>query len=319
VGNTADVAQNASAKRLVRPPALRPGDKIAVIAPASAFDRAMFEAGCAELQRLGYRTVCRADIFDRDIYFAGSAERRVREFHEMWERDDVRAIICARGGYGCNYLLPRLDLELIRRKPKIFIGSSDITALLTYMHDSTGLVTFHGPMVAGDFARRHADETQFRAVLSSQNETTLKLDRTGALRGGMAEGTLYGGCLSILVASLGTPYEIQVPMGAILFLEDIGEPAYRLDRMLMQLKLAGRFRNVRGIIFGEMQGCTAPAGYELKDVLLRVIDDLDVPVVWGVKSGHVSQGPNVTLPIGMRAKLKVAGDVTLTFEGAVSE
>jgi muramoyltetrapeptide carboxypeptidase len=304
---------------VILPPALRPGDKVAVIAPASAFDRAMFEAGCAELDRLGYRVVWRDDIFDRDIYFAGSAERRVREFHEMWERDDVRAVICARGGYGCNYLLPRLDLELIRRKPKIFVGCSDITALLTYIHDQTGLVTFHGPMAAGDFARRAVDETQLRSVAGATEPSKLTLSRDHALRGGNGEGKLYGGCLSIVAASLGTPFEVQFPDETILFLEDIGEPAYRLDRMLMQLKLAGKFRNVRGIIFGEMQGCTAPAGYELKDVLLRVIDELDVPVAWGLKSGHVSQGPAVTLPIGVRAQFTVTDKVSLTLEPAVSQ
>ena len=301
----------------IRPPALRPGDTIGVIAPASAFDRAMFEAGCAELERIGYRIVYRDDIFDRDIYFAGSTERRVREFHEMWERDDVKAIICARGGYGCNYLLPRLDSKLIRSKAKIFIGSSDITALLTYIHEQTGLVTFHGPMVAGDFARRRVDEGQFRKLIQQGGGS---LGRgVIPLRGGdCRESTLYAGCLSILAASLGTPYEFQLPDNTILFLEDIGEPAYRLDRMLMQLKLAGKFRNVRGIVFGEMQGCTAPNGYELKDVLLRVIDDLDVPVAWGLLSGHVSKGPQVTLPIGVQAQLTVADNVTLTFEGAVS-
>jgi muramoyltetrapeptide carboxypeptidase len=287
-----------------------------VIAPASAFDRAMFEAGCAELERLGYRVAYRDDIFDRDIYFAGSAERRLREFHETWDRDDVKAIISARGGYGCNYLLPRLDLDLIRRKPKIFIGSSDITALLTYIHDQTGLVTFHGPMAAGDFARRTVDEAQFRSAVAS-NSGSLLLRREDGLRGGVAEGKLAGGCLSMLAASLGTPYEFQVPEDTILFIEDIGEPAYRLDRMLMQLKFAGKFRNVRGIVFGEMQGCTAPAGHRLQDVLLRVIDDLNVPVAWGLLSGHVSKGPSVTLPIGVHVQLTVGDNVTLRFEGAV--
>jgi muramoyltetrapeptide carboxypeptidase len=290
-----------------------------VIAPASAFERPMLEAGCAELEQLGYRVVFRDDIFDRDIYFAGREERRVREFHEMWDRDDVNAVICARGGYGCNYLLPRLDLELIRNKPKIFIGCSDITALLTYIHEQTGLVTFHGPMAAGDFSRRMVDEAQFRTTTVSGGDSVIRLRREDGLRGGRAEGTLYGGCLSILAASLGTAYEIQVPDAAVLFLEDIGEPAYRLDRMLMQLKLAGKFRNVRGIVFGEMQGCTAPAGHELKDVLLRVVDDLDVPVAWGLLSGHVSKGPSVTLPIGVHAQLTVGDTVALSFEGAVTQ
>ena len=279
----------------------------------------MFEAGCAELQRLGYKAVFSDGIFDRDIYFAGQTERRVREFHEMWARDDVRAIICARGGYGCNYLLPKLDLDLIRRKPKIFVGCSDITAMLTYIHDQTGLVTFHGPMTAGDFARRIVDEAQFRTAVTSNGESVVKLDRKNGLRGGTADGKLYGGCLSIVAASLGTPYEIQIENDTVLFLEDIAEPAYRLDRMLMQLKLAGKFRHVRGIVFGEMQGCTAPAGHDLKDVLLRVIDDLNVPVAWGLPSGHVTQGQSVTLPVGVHARLAIGDSVTLRIEGAVSE
>src|SRR5579871_5414403 len=135
----------------VRPPALCAGDTVAIIAPASGFRRDEFEAGCAALP--AYRLVYLPSIFERDGYFAGSVERRVNEIHEMFAHPDVKAVLCARGGYGCNYLLPHLDLDLIRANPKIFVGCSDITTLLTYLCDGAGLVTFHGPMVAGDFAR----------------------------------------------------------------------------------------------------------------------------------------------------------------------
>ena len=146
------MTQSAQSDRL-RPPALQPGDTVGIVAPASGFRRDDFEAGCAELLRLGYQPFYLPSIFERDLYFAGSVERRVDELHEMFSRPEVKAILCARGGYGCNYLLPHLDLELIRCNPKIFAGCSDVTTLLTYLCDAAGLVTFHAPMVAGDFAR----------------------------------------------------------------------------------------------------------------------------------------------------------------------
>ena len=136
-----------------RPPALRQGDTVGIVAPASGFRREDFETGCDRLRALGYQPFYLQSIFERDLYFAGSAERRISELHEMFRRPEVTAIVCARGGYGCNYLLPQLDLDLIRAHPKIFAGCSDVTTLLTYLCDYAGLVTFHAPMVAGDFSR----------------------------------------------------------------------------------------------------------------------------------------------------------------------
>ena len=295
----------------IKPPALRSGDTVGIVAPASNIKRADLEAGCERLRRAGYRPFYFDSILEQDLYFAGSVERRTQELEEMFARDDVRAIVCARGGYGANYLLPVLDLEKIKAHPKIFVGYSDLTALLTYFADAAGLVTFHGPMVAKDWARQDGvDLASWQAALVGSAAWEVSLGAgsgTSGLVEGNAEGILYGGCLSILVASLGTPYEICTE-GTILFLEDFGEKPYQIDRMLMQLKLAGKLDGARGIVFGEMRDClqTANQGYTLEEVVLRTVGSLGVPVAYGVRSGHVTAG-NITLPIGVRAGLTVAG------------
>jgi muramoyltetrapeptide carboxypeptidase len=298
----------------VKPSALRPGDTVGIVAPASHFSRGDLLAGCEALRRAGYQPFYFESILERDLYFAGSVQRRVRELEEMFTRDEVRAIICARGGYGANYLLEALDLEKIKAHPKIFVGYSDLTCLLTYFSDALGLVTFHGPMVAKDWAQEGGvDLASWQAALAGKADWEPKLDAASGVTGlveGVAEGILYGGCLSILVASLGTPYEIRTE-GTILFLEDLAEKPYRIDRMLMQLKLAGKLDEVRGIVFGEMRDCVQTAkrenqGYTLEEVVLRIVGDLGVPVAYGVRSGHVTAG-NLTLPIGVRAGLTVRG------------
>jgi muramoyltetrapeptide carboxypeptidase len=295
-----------------KPPALRPGDLIGIVAPASNIKRDDLEAGCDALARLGYRTTYADSIFDRDLYFAGSVERRVRELEEMFEREDIRAIVAARGGYGANYLLPRINLAKIKSHPKIFVGYSDLTALLTYFTDAGNLITFHGPMAAKDWS--HADGVDlasWQSALTGGGPWELKFGADSGTRGlveGEARGILYGGCLSILTASLGTPFDIRTE-GTILFLEDVTAKPYQIDRMLMQLKLAGKFQGVRGIVFGEMLDCrqTASQDYTLEEVVMRVVGDLGIPVAYGVRSGHVTSG-NITLPIGVEASLAVRGD-----------
>ena len=290
----------------VKPLALQPGDVVGIVAPASNIKRELLESGCAALRALGYKPFYFDSILGQDLYFAGSAQRRAEELEDMFVRDDVRAIVCARGGYGANYLLPILDLEKVRAHPKIFVGYSDVTTLLTYFADAAGLVTFHGPMVAKDFA--HADGVDlasWKAALGGSSEWTVDVTAVKPLVEGSGEGILYGGCLSMLVASLGTPYGIETA-GTILFLEDVAARPYQIDRMLMQLKLAGKLTGVRGIVFGEMLDCVQNQnqGYTLEQVVLRVVGDLKVPMAYGLRSGHVSRG-NITLPIGVRAALEV--------------
>jgi len=294
------------------------------VAPASNVNRKDLEAGCEALRRAGYRPFYFDSIFDQDLYFAGTVERRARELEEMFARQDVKAIVGARGGYGANYLLPALDLGKIKAHPKIFIGYSDLTALLTYFCDAPGFVTFHGPMVAKDWAHDvGVDMDSWRAALEGAVAWELNLGADSGTTGmvdGSAEGILYGGCLSILVASLGTPYEIK-PAGTILFVEDVSAKPYQIDRMLMQLKLAGKLDTVRGVVFGEMKDClqTANQGYTLSEVLMRIVGQLGVPVACGARSGHVTAA-NITLPIGARARLNVsAGRVSLKIlEAAVT-
>ena len=311
----------ASSTKLAKPPALRPGDTIGIIAPASNIKRAELESGCEALRRAGYNPVYSSSIFDRDLYFAGTLERRVREVEQMFERADVRSIVCARGGYGANYLLGKINLEAIQAHPKIFVGYSDVTCLLTQFTD-TGLITFHGPMAAKDWAHDDGVDLQsWQSALSQTESWNVPLNReVKPLIEGDAEGILYGGCLSILVASLGTPHQINTA-GKILFVEDVGAKPYQIDRMLMQLKIGGHLNHVRALIFGEMLDCIQSPNqdYTLEDLITRIVGDLNIPVAYGVKSGHVG-GRNITLPFGVAARLSTHADgVSLKIlESAVS-
>ena len=207
---------------VIKPPALRPGDKVGIIAPASNIKPDLLKAGADGLRARGYEPVYLPGILDRDLYFAGTLDRRVRELEEMLERDDIAALICARGGYGSNYLLQRLDFQKFVEHPKIIIGYSDNTSLLTAVHDRAGLITFHGPMVTKDFASPDGVESSsWQNATSGGTSWKIPTEGVEVLRQGRVRGELYGGCLSLLVASLGTPFEIQTD-DTLLFLEDIG-------------------------------------------------------------------------------------------------
>jgi muramoyltetrapeptide carboxypeptidase len=301
--------------QLVRPPALVRGDSVGIVAPAGPVNRDEFENGLDGIRKLGFCPVYDPSILDRELYFAGSVARRVDELHGMFRSSAVKAIVCARGGYGANHLLPHLDLDLIAANPKILCGYSDLTTLLTYFHQRIGLIGFHGPMVAKDFARTNGVHLpSFLSATSGEQNWKLRSSdspKLEALVTGRTEGKLYGGCLSLLVASLGTPYEVETE-GTILFLEDLAEWPYRIDRMLMHLRYAGKLKGVRGIVFGEMTDCAPPASadYTLQQAIVRTIGDLGIPVAFGLSSGHVP-GSNITLPFGVRARLVVEGNATL--------
>lgn len=298
---------------LLKPPALRPGDTVGIVAPGSPLKRDLLLAGCEGLRRLGYQPFYFESILDHDLYFAGSARRRARELEEMFEREEVRAILCARGGYGTNYLLQELDLAKLQRHPKIFVGYSDVSTLLTWFTTAAGLVTFHGPMVTKDFAVPEGVHlASWNAALTAASPWELNFgagSEVKALVEGAAEGTLYGGCLSMLAASLGTPFEIDT-RDTILFVEDVAAKPFQIDRMLMQLKLAGKLQQVRGIVFGEMLDCIQPGGqqdYTLEEVVTRVLRDLHIPIAYGLRSGHVTR-ENITLPLGVRCALHAHKD-----------
>jgi muramoyltetrapeptide carboxypeptidase len=308
----------------VKPKVLQPGDVVGIVAPASNIKRELLEAGCETLRQLGYKPFYLDSILEQDLYFAGSPQRRARELEEMFVREEVRAMVCARGGYGANYLLSELDPAKIAAHPKIFVGYSDITTLLTCFSDAARFVTFHGPMVTKDFAHGDGvDLASWQAALTGLSGWEVSSAGDSGATGlveGSGEGILYGGCLSILVASLGTPHEIRTE-GTILFLEDVNAKPYQVDRMLMHLKLAGKLAGVEGIVFGEMLDCmqNKDQPYTLQEVILRIVGDLGIPIAYGLRSGHVTR-KNITLPFGVRASLRVnGGEATLKITEAATQ
>lgn len=296
---------------MVRPPALNPGDRIALVAPASPFDRAQFDAGVAELEALGFVPVYDDRVFARRGYLAGDAQLRAWAFSDAWCTPGVAALIAVRGGYGSMQLLPHLDPEALRQTPKLFIGYSDTTSLLTFLTQSCGIVAAHGPMLEGRLARGASgyDRDSFLACVS-RAEPMGELSPSGleVIRPGEAAGALVGGTLSQLVASLGTPWAFDPPDGAVLFLDEVGERPYRIDRMFTQLRLAGILRHVSAIVWGELPRCDEPDGEPAaRAILADLVASFGGPVLAGFPSGHTA-GPSFTLPLGVRARV-VTGPV----------
>jgi muramoyltetrapeptide carboxypeptidase len=293
---------------------------VAVIAPASSAKPERIEQGLAALRARGFDVVLGEHALGKEPpYFAGTARERLADLHAAFADPEIRAIFTTRGGYGSNYLLEDLDLELIRANPKPFFSYSDLTTVQTWLLDKTGLPAFHGPLVAGDFCREGGvHEASLHAALSGGRVEAGSAEGLRILKPGHADGVVYGGCLSILTASLGTRFAPQTE-GKLLFLEDVGAKPYQIDRMLRQMVLAGKLDGVTGFVFGEMLECaSAGTGSELlEQVILRVLDWFDGPIAIGLRSGHVSHG-NVTLPMGIRAEMILEDEPRLRYlEAAV--
>lgn len=320
-------------KGLIKPPALNLGDTIGLIAPASPLietQRTLIEVK-EKLTNLGFSVLAGKNVTQKNGYLAGSVKDRLADIHYMFENNEVKAVMAMRGGYGSAQLLPFLDYELIRKQPKILIGYSDITALITAIHKITGLVTFHGPVAVSTFT----DYTKkyFFKVMTEKNadleiedapyeENLQTSNRIWCFRKGIAEGKLMGGNLTLLQASLGTPFEIDT-QGAILFIEEVGEAPYDLDRILNQFKQAGKFDHCRGVIFDKLEKIlpySSEPGFNnslsVEEVIESVFKDFDFPVCLGFSIGHIKNKP--TLPIGIRVRLSAEiGRLTL-LESAVS-
>jgi muramoyltetrapeptide carboxypeptidase len=298
---------------LLKPPAVPDDALVAVVSPASTPKAERVESGLQALRAMGYAPQASEHLLARGpLYFAGTPEMRLRDLHHAFADDEVRAIFSTRGGYGSNYLLDALDLDLIAESAKPFIGYSDLTAPQLWLLDQIQLPAFHGPMLSADFA--HEDgvhRPSLQAALGGETYSVGAAEGLRTLHPGRARGTLYGGCLSVLVALLGTPYEPQTE-GKLLFLEDVNAKPYQIDRMLWQLGHAGKLDGVRGIVFGEMLDCLSPgAAPELLDeVILSVFDDFQGPIAIGLRSGHVSRS-NVTLTFGVEAELLAANQAQL--------
>lgn len=284
--------------------------RLAVVAPASNADPEKVLRGVERLRALGHTvTLMPHALTQAWPYFAATPEQRVQDLHTAFADPEVDAVICIRGGYGSNYLLEAIDLEVLRSNQKPFIGYSDHTAIATWMLDQAGVPVLHGPMVAADFSRGDGvDLLSFAAALGGDAYRLGSDSGLRALQPGVARGVLYGGCLSLLTASLGTRFAAQTE-GKLLFVEDLAEKPYQIDRMLRHLQLAGKLEGVTGIVFGEMLDCHSPGAPAdlLERVILTVLEWFPGPIAYGLRSGHVSRS-NVTLPFGVEAELIVSAE-----------
>lgn len=292
--------------------ALKRGDTIGIAASSSPFDRKLFMKGVHTLEKLGFKTFYRHDIFDQNRYLAGTDRRRAEEFAELFANRDVRAIMFARGGYGSQRIIPLLDAAALERNPKPVIGFSDITALLTFLRQRIHIPTFYGPVITllGK-SESSTGEYLLRALTTTGAPGTIGIHGAKTLKPGRASGTLTGGCLTLINSSMGTPYELETD-GSILFIEDIGEKIYALDRMLTQLKNSGKFSNVKGFVFGSIIP-PADEPYDVKSMIMDVLSDFVGPIVCDFPAGHTDIF--VTLPLGANVDLVAApdGPPALTF------
>jgi muramoyltetrapeptide carboxypeptidase len=298
-----------------RPAALVQGDRVAIVAPASPFEPDDLEAGVAELRACGFEPVLDDALFARSGFVAGDPAGRAAALTRAWTDDAIRGIVAARGGYGSVQLLPYLDPS--RFGPKVFVGSSDLTSLQIWLLQRAGVVTFHGPMVAGHMSRGPLgfDRGVFLGALSRVEPLgELPAPALETLIPGDASGPLMGGTLAQLAASLGTPYAFDPPVGCILFLEDVGERPYRLDRLMTQLALGGILDRAAGIVFGTFPGCDE-LPYTARDTLASLVAGFNGPVVYGMPAGHV-HGAVLTLPFGVRTRVAAGAAPRVVVEEA---
>ena len=308
---------SSAAPRLLLPPAVSNTAGISVIAPASFAKQERIDSGLANLTALGHTLIVGENTLARGPhYFAGSPTQRLADLHAAFANPDTSAVMALRGGYGSNYLLECLDLDLIRQHPKPFFAYSDLTGIQLHLYDQLGLPAFHGPMLAADLYRENGIHLpSFQSALAGHPYSVGPTEGLRILKPGLdshpVSGTLYGGCLSILVAMLGTAYEPQTE-GKLLFLEDVSTKPFQIDRMLWQLKQSEKLDGVKGIVFGEMLDCVSPGARPdlLEEVILNVLDDFEGPIAIGLRSGHVSRA-NVTLTLGVEAELAATAEPEL--------
>jgi muramoyltetrapeptide carboxypeptidase len=310
-------------RKPLKPPALGPGSTIAVVSPASSAKRERIRRGCATLERLDYHVHEMSAETEPDGYFAGPFESRLHELQSALTNPRFQAVFCARGGYGSAALLGQLKTARIK-KPKIFCAFSDLTSVQIFLWQKLRWVTFYGPLVAGGFdagpnATRGYDPDSFMCSMTATNSSWSTPLRGETLVRGTARGTLLGGCVTLIETTIGTPWELDT-RGAILLLEDVGVKPYQLDRMLLHLKQAGKFKGVRGIVLGEFPECEPPEGstVTVREICQRMLGSLRIPIVYGAPVGHTPR-PMLTLPLGVNVRLHATSEGRLEIlEPAVS-
>jgi muramoyltetrapeptide carboxypeptidase len=290
----------------IKPRALQPGDRLAVVAPASAFAREAFDAGIDEIRRLGFVPVYDDSVFARQRYVAGAPEVRAAAIHAAWRDASIAGVIGVRGGYGSAQVLPLLDGGLAREARKPFIGYSDLTSILTCLTLGCGLVAFHGPMLVGRLGRGpdgYDRESFLGALCRREPMGELAPPALETIRPGEAAGMLVGGTLTQLLASLATPFAFDPPNGHVLFLDEVGERPYRLDRMVTQWRQAGLLARASAVVIGELPKCDEPSGDPTaRSVVADLFADFPGPVVIGFPSGHTVT-PAMTLPFGVACRV----------------
>lgn len=299
-----------------------PGSRVALVAPASPIDREAFDAGLAALRALGFEPVFDESVFERSGFVAGTAAARARALQSAMTREDVRAVVSVRGGYGSVELLTALDATAVLSARTAFVGYSDLTSVHSWLGCQAGLTSLHGPMIDGRLARGESayDRQTLLRGLTADPLGELTPDGLEVLRAGEARGPLFGGTLTQLVSSLGTPFEFRPPPGAILFLEEVAERPYRLRRMLMQLRLSGRLASAAALVFGQMPQCDEPSGAPTaRGVVAEVLEDFPGPVLFGFPSGHTTT-PLMSLPLGVETCVVASGRPALVVtEAAAAE
>lgn len=284
------------------PPPVEPGDRVGVVALSGPVDAERLDRGLDALRRLGFEPVPAANLGSRSGLFAGDDAERLTAFHELAADPSIRAVLFARGGHGMLRVLPRIDWNLLASQPRAYVGYSDVVPFLLQVVHRLGLVAFHGPMVAADLARglTPVEESSLLGALAGRYPAHLPL--AGARGGAAVEGPLLGGCLSLLTATLGTPFAPHLE-GALLFWEDVDEPRYRIDRMLTHLRLSSTLTPIRGMVVGHLECADAPGGPGgWLDMVLDATALGGRAVGWGLEAGHRS--PNRTLPLGLAARLE---------------
>ncbi|MEA2164953.1 MAG: muramoyltetrapeptide carboxypeptidase [Thermoanaerobaculia bacterium] len=324
---TATKSANAAITPTIKPKKLSPGDTVGLVLPATAaFESDEIQFAKEQMEAIGFKVVIGKHAFDKWGYFAGHDRDRADDINQMFADDQVSAVVCYTGGWGSPRVLPYLDYDLIRRKPKVLIGYSDITALLNAVHKKTGLITFHGPVGGSTFDPFTLDNFR-KAVMSSDpigllpipskkpNELVDRTNRIIKIAPGKATGPLIGGNLTMIATLMGTPYQPDTS-GAIVFLEDVHEEPYRIDRMLTTLSLGGMFDKCAGVIFGRCSDC-APKGqsFSLEEILRDRFGSLPIPSISGLSFGHIEQ--KLVLPIGARATLDADAGTVRVEEGGV--
>ena len=283
---------------VIKPPGLVAGDLIGIISPAGPVNKPDLQAGLKKLKTSGFKIRIAPHVYNTKGYLAGEDEARLDDLHAMFRNQDIKAVLCARGGYGSMRLLEGIQYDLIRNNPKIFVGYSDITALLMAFHTMTGLITFHGPMVREFATGLHDNWVDMLHLFSSNNPFQLDISDGAVLIPGRAAGTLIGGNLSMLCHLAGTPF-LSFFDGCILFVEEKGEPLYRIDRMLTHLTLTDMLKGLSAIIAGTFEECGDISAID--DLLKKMALDLNIPLVTRLPVGHGQK--NQTLPLGLTAEL----------------